>query len=156
MKLGRHWRAILIKRWRLFTTTIRSGGSMGHCRSFTTYQSQKHRRHEMDIHLDQVRHCYRSHHVHGVCLSLCLSLGLSVSPTKNRSTYRNAIWSMDSGELKESCIRWGSRYPQGKGQHTHRYSVWCTATQLSSFYKIFFLMRLLQAVKAITTTTTPI
>jgi len=46
-----------------------------------------------------------------VCRSLCHT---SV-PCKNGCTYRDTIWIEDSAELKEPCIRCGSRSPHGNG-----------------------------------------
>jgi len=45
---------------------------------------------------------------------VCRSVTL-VSPAKNGWTDRDAIWVKDSGGPRESCIRWGSRSPHGKG-----------------------------------------
>jgi len=58
-------------------------------------------------------YCYRPSSV--VCRSVCRSVCHSSEPCKNGSTDRDAVWVEESGGSKEPCIRWGCRYPMGKG-----------------------------------------
>ena len=47
-----------------------------------------------------------------VCRSVCHTS----EPCKNAWTDWDAIWVEDSGGSREACIRWGSKFPHGKGQ----------------------------------------
>ena len=51
---------------------------------------------------------------YGVAWSVSLSV-MTISPAKNGWTEQDAIWHVNSGVLKELCIRWGTRSPHGKG-----------------------------------------
>jgi len=46
-----------------------------------------------------------------VCRSVCLSVCHSREPCKNRWTDQDVVWVVDSGGLKEPCIRWGADPP---------------------------------------------
>ena len=62
-----------------------------------------------------------------VRLSVCLSVTI-VSPAKNGSTDRDAVWVVDSGGPKELCIRWGPRKGQFWGERaTHCKVQWRSA-----------------------------
>jgi len=43
-------------------------------------------------------------------LSVCLSVCHSREPCKNGWTERYAVWDVDSGGLKEACVRWGAHW----------------------------------------------
>jgi len=78
----------------------------------------------------------RLHFMHGVqrcgrkdaasyrCSVVCLSVGHSSEPHKNRWTDRDAILVVDSGRPRESWIRLGPRYPRGKGQFWALFPHW--------------------------------
>jgi len=57
-------------------------------------------------------YCYRRSSVHG--LSVCRFVGLSASHSseshKNDRTDRNALWDVNSGWPKETCIGWGAHW----------------------------------------------
>jgi len=50
-----------------------------------------------------------------VCLSVSRSACNSSEPCKNGWTHRDAVWCVDSGRLKEPCIRWGPDPCMGRG-----------------------------------------
>jgi len=58
-------------------------------------------------------YCYLPSSV--VCLSVCLSVCHTSEPCKDGCTDRDAVWVQDSGGPKEPYIRWGSRFPMGRG-----------------------------------------
>jgi len=50
-----------------------------------------------------------------VAWPVCQSVCHTSEPCKNRRTDRDTIWDEVSGGPRETCIRWGSRSPMGRG-----------------------------------------
>ena len=50
------------------------------------------------------------------CFYSMSTVGHMGEPCKNGWTNRDAIWEIDLCEPRTPCDRWGSRYPNGKGQ----------------------------------------